>query len=59
MRSSLIDGANHISEVMSWFCTRMLFVIIQVTNLCLRVSRQKWKNGVSMDDSAVLLFAQL
>ena len=42
------------SEVMGWVCARMAFAILRATNLCLRGSRVKWRNGHGMDDGAGL-----
>ena len=41
-------------EVMGWVCARMAFAILRATNLCLRGSRVKWRNGHGMDDGAGL-----
>ena len=41
--------------VMGWVQTRMSFVILRATNICVRGSRTKWRSGISMDDGAGLL----
>ena len=43
-----------LEQITGWLRTRLSFAILRATNLCLRGSRTKWRNGVGIDDGAGL-----